>query len=163
MINISDFEVMDLKTNGTTCLAKTTNISWTNKETELLKLCNLGDFESESSIVECYDSEGSHQKTFWLYFTLRMIFQSAFLSIYSCNDGTALRHAQEYNSDYSWVQLYTYIATFLSPTIAGSLIIEAPIGSNGNHKFKFRAQSFTSLKEDLHLDINRGFPFNKLP
>ena len=132
--NISDFEVMDLKRNGTVCLAKTTNISWTNGETESLKLCNLVDFES--SIVECYDSKGSHQKTFWIYFTLRMIFQSAFLSIYSCNDGTALRHAQEYNSDYSWVQLYTYIATFLSPSIAGSLIIEAPEGSHGKSNFK---------------------------
>ena len=134
--NISDFEVMDLKRNGTVCLAKTTNISWTDGETESLKLCNLVDFEFESSIVECYDSKGSHQKTFWIYFTLRMIFQSAFLSIYSCNDGTALRHAQEYNSDYSWVQLYTYIATFLSPTIAGSLIIEAPEGSHGKSNSK---------------------------
>ena len=128
---------MNLKRNGTICLARTTNISWTDEEAESLKLCNLYDLSPEYSIVECYDSKGSHQKTFWIYFTLRMIFQSAFLSIYSCNDGTALRHAQEYNSDYSWVQIYTYIATFLSPTIAGSLIIEAPEGSDGNQTFMF--------------------------
>ena len=62
---------------------------------------------------------------------LRLLFQSSLLSIYSCADATALRHARDYNSDYAWVIIYTNIATLISPPIAGVLIKQAAEGSDG--------------------------------
>ena len=120
-----------MERNGTLCLAKTSNDSWTDYETYDLTLCNLDQYGTDYNIRECYDFEGSHQKTFWTYFFLRLLFQSALISIYSCADATALRHARDYNSDYAWVVIYTNIVTLISPPIAGVLIKEAPEGSDG--------------------------------
>ena len=94
-------------------------------------MCNLDQYGTDYNIRECYDYEGSHERTFWIYLLLRVLFQSSLLSIYSCIDGTILRHARDYNSDYAWVMVYNNIATLISPPIAGVLIKEAPEGSDG--------------------------------
>ena len=120
-----------MERNGTLCSAKTSNANWTADETYDLTLCNLDQYGTDYNVTECYDSEGSHQKTFWIYLMLRLLFQSSLLSIYSCIDGTSLRHARDYNSDYTWVYIYTNIVTLISPPIAGALIREAPEGSYG--------------------------------
>ena len=54
------------KKNGTLCIAKTTEEEWT--ETEDFKLCQNEDYE----LNFCYESEGSHQKTFWIYFAIHI-------------------------------------------------------------------------------------------
>ena len=130
-IQFSDFEVLHLERNGTVCSTKTTNANFTSDETYDLTLCNLDQYGTDYNVTKCYDSEGSHQKTFWIYLMLRLLFQSSLLSIYSCIDGTILRHARDYNSDYVWVYIYTNIVTLISPPIAGALIREAPEGSYG--------------------------------
>ena len=130
-IYFSDFEVLQLERNGTLCSAKTINANFTSDETYDLTLCNLDQYGTDYNVTKCYDSEGSHQKTFWIYLMLRLLFQSSLLSIYSCIDGTILRHARDYNSDYVWVYIYTNIVTLISPPIAGALIREAPEGSYG--------------------------------
>ena len=130
-IYFSDFEVLQLERNGTLCSAKTINANFTSHETYDLTLCNLDQYGTDYNVTKCYDSEGSHQKTFWIYLMLRLLFQSSLLSIYSCIDGTILRHARDYNSDYFWVYIYTNIVTLISPPIAGALIREAPEGSYG--------------------------------
>ena len=112
-------------------MAKTSSNSWKDDEIYDLRLCNLDQYGTDYNIRECYDSEGSHQRTFWIYLLLRVLFQSSLLSIYSCIDGTILRHARDYNSDYAWVMVYNNIATLISPPIAGVLIKEAPEGSDG--------------------------------
>ena len=126
-----DFEVLHLELNGTLCSAKTTYDSWEDNEAYDLTLCNLDQYGADYNLNECYESEGSHQKTFWIYLMLRLLFQSSLLSIYSCADATALRHARDYNSDYAWVIIYTNIATLISPPIAGVLIKQAAEGSDG--------------------------------
>ena len=120
-----------MERNGTLCSAKISNDSWTDDETYDLTLCNLDLYGLDYNVTECYESEGSHQKTFWIYLMLRLLFQSSLLSIYSCADATALRHARDYNSDYAWVIIYTNIATLISPPIAGVLIKQAAEGSDG--------------------------------
>ena len=120
-----------MERNGTLCLAKTSNDSWTDDETYDLTLCNIDQYGTDNNVTECYDSEGSHQKTFWIYLMLRLLFQSSMLSIYSCIDATALRHARDYNSDYAWVMIYSSITLLISQPIAGALIKEAPEGSDG--------------------------------
>ena len=130
-MNFLAFEVIDLKRNGTLCLAKTSNKSWEDNETFDLTLCNLDKYGADFNITECYDSEGSHQKTFWIYFAKRMLFQMALISIYSCLDGTALRHVREFNSDYAWVTFYSTVANIIAPLVASLLIIDPSEGSDG--------------------------------
>ena len=41
----------------------------------ILKNPNRNDITDGTELGTCYESKGSHSKTFWIYFTLRMVFQ----------------------------------------------------------------------------------------
>ncbi len=48
----------------------------------------------------CVRTEGSHSVTFWTYFAIRSVYQWTMNSAYALMDGTTVRHAVMYNSDY---------------------------------------------------------------
>ena len=53
------------------------------------------------------------------------------LSCYAAYEGTAMRQAREFNSDFSWVYLYGSIGSTLGPFLASFTIIDAIEGSGG--------------------------------
>ena len=96
----SDFEVINPPKNGSLCKAifNSTFAENTKSFTDF----QLTNFPNDT-LSSCFDTEGSHSKTFWIYFVLRMGYQISLISCYSSLDGTALRQSREFNSDYSWV------------------------------------------------------------
>ena len=50
-------------------------------ETHLAPNPNRNDITGDTELGTCYESKGSHSKTFWIYFTLRMVFQVFICSI----------------------------------------------------------------------------------
>ena len=87
------------------------------------------------NLKTCSEEIGSHAKTFWTYFMLRTVFQWTMNSMYSLSDASALKLAEQHNSDYSYLLIYTSFANFLSPFLAGQLIKDSEEGSNGMNKF----------------------------
>jgi hypothetical protein len=84
---ISDIDVLQMGLNGTFCEAKLSNktrVDLDDFKISEYQICNFIDVDLGS----CYSSEGSHAKTFWTYFFLRMIFQVIFclILILSPND-----------------------------------------------------------------------------
>ena len=67
---LTDFEVISPKANGTLCKASIFNDSEGIGISEY-QLCNI----NGTILDRCYESQGSHSKTFWVYFSLRMMYQ----------------------------------------------------------------------------------------
>ena len=123
----ADFRVINPKKNGTLCEAKIHPNDEFEEETNELKICQKS---SNYDLMDCYESEGSHQKTFWIYFAKRILYQISLICCYSALDGTALRQARQFNSEYAWVMVYSTIANIFCPLVAGYLIKDAPEGSD---------------------------------
>jgi hypothetical protein len=71
---ISDVDVLQMGLNGTFCKARLSNKTMESSDDFQIseyQICNL----SNVDLASCYSSEGSHAKTFWTYFFIRMIFQ----------------------------------------------------------------------------------------
>ena len=70
--HIVDFDVIEKKKNGTMCQASILNDSYQSG-------LDLTEFQvynfTGTELGTCYECKGSHSKTFWIYFTLRMIYQ----------------------------------------------------------------------------------------
>ena len=58
------------KANGTLCKASIFNES-ESMDTSEYSLCGM----NGTMLKKCYESQGSHSKTFWVYFSLRMMYQ----------------------------------------------------------------------------------------
>ena len=75
MYSFIDFDVINERKNGTMCQASILNDSYQSG-------LDLTEFQvynfSGTELGTCYESKGSHSKTFWIYFTLRMIFEVGF-------------------------------------------------------------------------------------
>lgn len=54
---------------------------------------------------------------------------------FSAFDGTALRQAREFNSDYTWVTFYGTIASGLAPFLSAYTIKDAPEGSDEENDY----------------------------
>ena len=66
----ADFNVLTSKQNGTLCQASLFNESWPDEwNINEYQICNF------TGLNQCYESEGSHSKTFWIYVVLRMFYQ----------------------------------------------------------------------------------------
>ena len=81
------------------------------------------DVEPSYALMQtCVDSTGTHAATFWTYFALRAVYQATMNNVYALLDGTGLRQAKEYNSDYTYIMFFTSLGVTISPLIAGAVI-----------------------------------------
>jgi hypothetical protein len=71
---ISDVDVLQMGLNGTFCEARLFNKTMDASEDFQISQYQICSF-SNVDLASCYSSEGSHAKTFWTYFVIRMIFQ----------------------------------------------------------------------------------------
>ena len=70
IVKYVDFDVLNDRKNGTLCMASLFNESWPEEwVVKELQICNY------TGLNTCYESEGSHFKTFWIYVVLRMLYQ----------------------------------------------------------------------------------------
>ena len=145
-----EFEVINPKKNGTLCKAII------NSSQEILtdfQVTNLPD-----TLHTCFETEGSHTQTFWIYFVLRMGYQISLISCYSSLDGTALRQSREFNSDYSWVMIYSSLAAAFGPLISSLTIKDAEEGSGEENDYSiafytYDACLFVALLISLKLKV----------
>ncbi len=60
-----------------------------------------------------------------------MVFTWAFNSIYPLLDSTGVILADQYDSDYSIMMIWSQVAACVGPFVSGYLVTEADDGSNG--------------------------------
>ena len=108
----NDLEIEDIANNGTFCKLF---VNTTKNEI----IC---DIVANPDVGTCFNTEGSHVKTFSIYLLLRTARNVFENNLFNLMDGTSMHLAKKHDGDYAWVLVWNTLAGVFGPMISGALI-----------------------------------------
>ena len=93
-----------------------------------IEMCIISD---KPGLELCSTKYGSHEMTFWIYFGLRLVFQWAFIGVFSIFDGTSAQLANEHGGTYSEIFMYMLLASVIA-TFLPTLVMSTQTTREGN-------------------------------
>lgn len=123
IVNVTEF------TNGTFCHAGSSSSSPPSDLFNLAVRC----FVNEDYLETCVSVEGSHAKTFWIYFAFDCLYILGMNSMFALLDGTALHLTSQHGSHYSYVMMWNILGAACAPLVSGFAIQEPEPGGTASN------------------------------
>ena len=112
----NSLETYDEPGNGTFC-----DLMSTKSNTTVDISCDI-DIYNNPYLGECFNTEGSHNKTFFVYLLLRILWQVFMSAAFVFLDGSSMYLAHQQNSSYALIFVWQIIAGIFAPLISGALV-----------------------------------------
>ena len=133
----NSLETYDEPGNGTFC-----DLMSTKSNTTVDISCDI-DIYNNPYLGECFNTEGSHNKTFFVYLLLRILWQVFMSAAFVFLDGSSMYLAHQQNSSYALIFVWQIIAGIFAPLISGALVQDSDDANGKRRRFHFIYGTFS--------------------